>query len=150
MYIITGLKTVTGAKAKSYKSRAVGGNLGVEVDGTVWSGGGVPVSVGPVAEGNMERKDGVSWEGSSDFVFAFRVRKVFVEKPGKLRSDEDYKSGAMFERERATNVDPQLSILAVEDPDAEQEGFVKELLTEDNFIVHCAAPYVVKSVEDEE
>ncbi|XXG96337.1 hypothetical protein Hte_002619 [Hypoxylon texense] len=148
VYVITGLKTVTGARAKSYKSRAIGGNLGVEVDGTVWSGGGVPVAIGPGVEGSAGRKDGVSWEGSSEFVFAFRVRKVFAEKTGGVKSDEDYKRGAMLEREHGTKADTQLSILTVEDPDAEQEGFVKEELTEDDLIVHCAAPHALEFVED--
>ncbi|SPJ79063.1 uncharacterized protein FTOL_07454 [Fusarium torulosum] len=40
LYLITGLKVVTGAEATT-KSRTVGGNLSVGVDGTVRSGGAI-------------------------------------------------------------------------------------------------------------
>ncbi|KAI0180729.1 hypothetical protein GGR52DRAFT_2605 [Hypoxylon sp. FL1284] len=148
VYVITGLKTVRGAMAKSYKSRAVGGAFGAEVDGALWSGGSGPVRVGPDVEGNMEQRNGVSWEGSSDFVFAFRVRKIFVKKTGRVKSDEDYKTGAMFERESATNEVPRLSILTEEDPDAEDEDFVPEELTEDGLVFRCAVPPLLRLEED--
>lgn len=92
----------------------------------------------------------MSWEGSSDFVFAFRVRKVLVEKKtGVVSKDEDYRRGAMLEREHNTFEVPVLSILA-EDPDLEQEGFSKEELMEGDMSVICAVPYPRTGGEDEE
>jgi hypothetical protein len=141
VYIITGLKTVTGAKAKSYKSHAVGGNLGVEVNGTIWSGGTVLIGGGPEVEGKIEKKEGTTWEGSSDFVFAFRVRKVSVEKKtGTVKEDDDYKTGAMLGNEIWKEDVPELSISAVEDPEAEDEGFEKEELMEGDTVIACAVP----------
>ena len=150
VYIITGLKTVTGAKAKSLKSRAVGGNLGVEVDGTIWSGGTVPIGGGPGVEGITEKKEGTTWEGSSDFVFAFRVRKVSVEKDtGTAKEDEDYKTGAMLGNEIKKEDVLKLSICAEEDPEAEDEGCEKEELMEGDTIIACAVPKAEDSVEIE-
>jgi hypothetical protein len=141
VYIITGLKTVTGAKAKSYKSHAVGGTLGVEVDGTIWSGGTVLIGGGPGVEGKIEKKEGTTWERSSDFVFAFRARKVSVEKKtGTVKEDDDYKTGAMLGNEIGKEDFPELSISAVEDPGAEDEGFEKEELMEGDTVIACAVP----------
>ncbi|KAI0850771.1 hypothetical protein F5Y00DRAFT_260221 [Daldinia vernicosa] len=151
VYIITGIKTVTGAKAKSFKSRGIGGSLGTEVDGTVWSGGTVPISSGPTIDVNHGRNTDMSWEGSSDFVFAFRVRKVLVEKKtGVVGKDEDYRRGAMLERGRNTLEVPVLSILESEDPDLEQEDFIREELVEGDVSVICAVPYPRIGGEDEE
>ncbi|KAF6812643.1 hypothetical protein CSOJ01_05062 [Colletotrichum sojae] len=116
VYIITGVKIVTGAKANSTKSRSVGGNLAVEVDGTLLSGGAVPIGGGPGIEGKVGKKAGTSWEGSSDFVFAYRVSKVF-RKEVKLQ---------------------ELAVLKIEEPAAEAEGFDAEQLLEDGDVVFCA------------
>ncbi|KAI1658709.1 hypothetical protein F4813DRAFT_388475 [Daldinia decipiens] len=142
IYIITGIKTVTGAKAKSFKSRGIGGSLSTEVDGTVWSGGALPISSGPTTEVNHGRNTDMSWEGSSDFVFAFRVRKVLVEKKtGVVSKDEDYKRGAMLERVHGILEVPVLSILVEMDPDVGQEGFTREELMEGDVPVICAVPH---------
>ncbi|KAJ4357088.1 hypothetical protein N0V85_009519, partial [Neurospora sp. IMI 360204] len=56
VYIITGLKTVHGAQAKSHILRSYGGTAAVAMDSTVWSSGTVPVSVQPGVEGKTETK----------------------------------------------------------------------------------------------
>ncbi|KAI0379220.1 hypothetical protein F5Y04DRAFT_260007 [Hypomontagnella monticulosa] len=147
VYIITGIKTVAGANAKSFGIRGVDGSLGPEVDATVWSGGTIPISGGPTVEVNRQNNTGVSWEGSSDFVFAFRVRKIFVKKTGVVNKDEDYRRGAMLGREYEISKVAAVSILSEEDPDVEQEGFTREELMEGDVPVNCAIPYT--RVEDE-
>lgn len=150
VYIITGLKTVTGAKAKSHKSRAIGGNLGFEVDGTIWSGGTVPVGGGPEIEGRAKKKERTTWEGSSDFVLAFRVRKVSVKRStGAVTEEEDYQKGAMLGIEPEKIDVPELSIAAEEDPEAEDEGCEKEELTEGDAAIPCAVPKARKPGEME-
>jgi hypothetical protein len=151
VYVITGLKTVSGASVKSLRARDVSASLGVKADGTVWSGGSLPIGGGggPRIGGKKETKEATSWEGSSDFVFAFRLRKVFVErKTGTVKKEEDYKTGAMLEREVEKIGVPELCITAEEDPDAEAEGFLKELLTDGDTIVACAVPNLEEDVED--
>ncbi|KAF4960852.1 hypothetical protein FGADI_685 [Fusarium gaditjirri] len=138
IYIITGLKTVTGAQAITVKSRTVGGNLAVEVDGTVWSGGVVPVGGGPGIEGKTTTSQGTKWEASGDFVFAFRVSKVVVKKTGEL-NEEEFRKGAMMDSQSKVNL-AGLSIVSVEEPDAESEGFGYEEVMEDDQVVFCGIP----------
>jgi hypothetical protein len=57
---------VTGAKANSHKSRAMGGKLGVDVDATIWSGGTVLVGGGPEFGGKREKKEGTTWKGERE------------------------------------------------------------------------------------
>ncbi|KAH8745340.1 hypothetical protein F5883DRAFT_266517 [Diaporthe sp. PMI_573] len=141
VYIITGLKVVTGVEASTLKSRTVGGTLAVEVDGTVWSGGTVPIGGGPGMEGKVGNKATTKWEGGDDFVFAFRVSKVFVGKAtGQVVSEEEYRKGAMLGNEEEQVKAPELSVLKVEDPDAEGEGFDTEELMDDEDVVVCAIP----------
>jgi hypothetical protein len=149
VYIITGLKTVTGAKAKSHKSRTVGGKFGVDLDATIWSGGIVPVGGGPEIEGKRENIEGTSWKGSSDFVFAFRARKISVrKKTGEVKSDEEYKTGAMLGDEVKEGEVPVLVFSDV-DPEAEDEGCEMEELMEDDAVIACAVPKAEDFEEEE-
>ncbi|KIL92962.1 hypothetical protein FAVG1_04143 [Fusarium avenaceum] len=138
IYIITGLKIVTGAEANTLKSRTVGSNLAVEVDGTVWSGGAVPVGGGPGIEGKTTTSQGTKWEATGDFVFAFRVSKVVVKKTGDL-DEEEFRKGAMMDSESKVNK-PDLSIVSVEEPDAKSEGFGDEEVMENDEVVFCGVP----------
>ncbi|KAJ4186487.1 hypothetical protein NW755_007782 [Fusarium falciforme] len=149
VYIITGLKVVTGAQANTIKSRSVGGAVGVEVDATIWTGGAVPIGGGPGVEGEVGNKVSTKWEGSSDFVFAFRVSKVRVgEAPGQVLSEKEHREGAMLEREYTKPKDPELSVLEVEQPDARAEGFDLEEVMDDEDIVFCAIPREEESDDD--
>lgn len=109
----------------------------MEVDATIWTGGAVPVGGGPGVEGEVGNKVSTKWEGSSDFVFAFRVSKVRV---GEVVSEEDYRKGAMLEREYTKPKDLELSVLGVEEGDARAEGFDAEELMDDEEVVFCAIP----------
>ncbi|KAL0935472.1 uncharacterized protein CTRU02_210063 [Colletotrichum truncatum] len=141
VYIITGIKVVNGAEANTLKSRTVGGTFAVEVDGTLLSGGAVPIGGGPGIEGKVGNSVSTSWAGSSDFVFAFRVSKVYVGKAtGQVLKEEDYRKGAMLGDEIEEAHIPQVSVLKVEDPDAQAEGFDREELREDEDVVRCAIP----------
>ncbi|KAJ5376404.1 hypothetical protein N7509_013290 [Penicillium cosmopolitanum] len=101
LYLIVGLKVVHGAKTgHSQTGRGISGDIGATVDGTVWSGGVVPVSGGPKVGLTHSRKNGVHWEDGGDFVLAFRVRKIKVaRKTNEVREAVDYKQGAMLGNE---------------------------------------------------
>ncbi|KAH9228666.1 hypothetical protein K456DRAFT_1765070 [Colletotrichum gloeosporioides 23] len=58
---------------------------------------GVPVGVGPEFGIKTETKQKVEWEGTNDFVFAYRLRKVAVKKTDKVKENSDYVKGAMME-----------------------------------------------------
>jgi hypothetical protein len=117
LYVITGIKTVTGAKTgDTQRTRGSGGNLAVEVDGTLWSGGTVPVGGGPEAEVSITQNTGQKWEGSGDFVLAFRVRRVMVSpKTNEVTQDEDYTRGAMLGDEVKGKEENKLVIVGEED-----------------------------------
>ncbi|OIW32351.1 hypothetical protein CONLIGDRAFT_699045 [Coniochaeta ligniaria NRRL 30616] len=142
IYIITGLKIVKGAKAKTLSTSSLGGNLGVDVDGTVWSGGAVPVGGGPEISGSMSRTRGTSWEESSDFVLAYRVQKVKVSKEGTVKNDEAYTTGAMLGHDVVVMETSEGDLLSVEDVDVslEGDGFVAKEVMDGEELVLCAEP----------
>uniref|UniRef100_A0A8H7KCQ1 Uncharacterized protein n=1 Tax=Bionectria ochroleuca TaxID=29856 RepID=A0A8H7KCQ1_BIOOC len=123
VYVITGLKTVYGASAKSTVSRSRDKKASIGVDGTVLSGGS-PAPGAKAAKENKTEKN-TSWEGSSSFVFAFRVSKVRVSKKTQgVKDHEFYTEGAEFERNTTwTKKDtPELSIVSQVEATANQAG----------------------------
>ncbi|KAJ5765677.1 hypothetical protein N7520_005236 [Penicillium odoratum] len=129
LYVITGLKTVTGAKTgaktgATNRIRGGSGNLAVQVDGTVWSGGAVPIGGEPEAEVSITNKAGQKWEGSGDFVLAFRVRRVKVSRKTKeLTQDEDYMHGAMLGDEVERKKENETVIVDEEDVQVNNAGW---------------------------
>ncbi|CAI6097480.1 unnamed protein product [Clonostachys chloroleuca] len=138
VYVITGLKTVYGASAKSNESRSKNKKASIAVDGNVLGGG----NIAPGAGAGTENKKSTSWEGSSDFVFAFRVRKVHVSKKTLVVKDnDDYTKGAKFDRDDAFRVKediPELSILSQVEATAKEMGYREETLMEGDSPVTCA------------
>ncbi|KAE8369826.1 hypothetical protein BDV27DRAFT_152705 [Aspergillus caelatus] len=116
---MTAPAVVRGAKVKSVGSRGLGMDFRVGVDG---SGTSVPVKIGLGMTG--ERKDGIcrSFEGSSDFIFAFRLRRIVVHRSGQITHVE-YTKRAMYDADGAGNANSPLpfevSGLASEDAFAE-------------------------------
>ncbi|PNP74524.1 hypothetical protein FNYG_12147 [Fusarium nygamai] len=139
IYVITGLKNVTGAAANTIKSRTIGGNLSAEVDGTVWSGGAVPIGGGPGIEGKATTSEGTKWEGGN-FVFAFRVSKVRVKETGEVKSEAEYTKGALLDPKEGERKRANVEIIAVEAPRAQDEGFEEEKLMDGDEEVFCAIP----------
>jgi hypothetical protein len=111
---------ITGAEANTFKSRTVGGNITVEVVGTVWSGGTVPIGGGPGIGSKTTKSQGTKWEDSGDFVFAFRVSRIVVKKSGEV-DGEEYRKGAMLESRREVKL-ADLCILSVEETVVQAEG----------------------------
>ncbi|KAI0515048.1 hypothetical protein F5B22DRAFT_636624 [Xylaria bambusicola] len=140
VYIITSLKIAKGVTVQSLKTKTVDGGVSAGADATSWAG--VPIAGGIEAGRNIGSKDHASWEGSSDFIFAFRVRRVLVErKTGVVRKEEEYKKGAMLESVTEKRDGSELSIIEQEeDMEDELEGFSKKELTEGNEVVLCAIP----------
>ncbi len=99
LYMITAVKIARGASAKSASAKsAMSVERGVEgkvgVDGALL--GGAPVSLGPEVGVSWGRTEGGSFEGSSDFVFAFRLRRIAVQRRGEVMIHAEYVSGAMY------------------------------------------------------
>jgi hypothetical protein len=121
VYMIVGIKRVTGANVKSTVERERGGELDIALDGTVLTG--APVSVGPKVKYKTRKKDEMSFEGSTDFVFAFRLRKVRVNKKDEVGQD-DYRKGTLLEDQvDEVPVSETFTMLGLEDRDASAEDF---------------------------
>lgn len=93
IYMITGVKIVRGAQVKETVKRGFGGDGEVGVDVSMLTG--VPVSTAPRLEASRQKKRQVSFTGSSDFVFAYRLRKIRYREARGLRQDE-YVDGALL------------------------------------------------------
>lgn len=99
-FMITGVKVVRGSEVSNRRVRGFGG------DGTV----GVGIPGGPTASIQRRVVNHQSFTGSSDFVFAYRLRKITLQrKHGQVRS-ADHVKGALYhltERSTDTPRDPK-------------------------------------------
>jgi hypothetical protein len=115
--------------------------LGLAIDGTVISGGSVPAAIEPGIGIKVEEKRGTSWNGSSDFVFAFRVRKIRVSRKTKSLIDHgDYSKGAKL-GDKSTRIEenlPEAQLESQEESQAAEEGYGEEILMEGDTSVRFA------------
>ncbi|KAI9928628.1 hypothetical protein MW887_001843 [Aspergillus wentii] len=92
VYIITGIKTVEGARVRTLHRKDRGKTAMFGLDG---SATGLPISAGPqvdISRGDVEE---AQFEHSSPFVFAYRVVEVRVDGKKGVRGRE-YAKGALF------------------------------------------------------
>ncbi|KAG6356101.1 hypothetical protein INS49_015486 [Diaporthe citri] len=106
LFVIVGVKTVSGAAVKRAHSGNAGGSLDISIDATV-AGSPVPASIGPSVVSSSEDNESVSFEGSDDFVFAFRVQKLRVKRREENVRQEDYAKGALFEYGAGRRKEPE-------------------------------------------
>ncbi|MCJ1249360.1 hypothetical protein MMC30_006583 [Trapelia coarctata] len=96
VYMITAISVAVGATVTNTTLRNRGVHTYLGLDGTA---AGVPISVGPDVEVGKGRKDGVSFDGGSDFVFAFRLREIYyTTKRGPVSGE--FTKGALYGLER--------------------------------------------------
>jgi len=144
VYVVTGIKIArgAGAKAKSLRSRALSAETTAEVDALVWAG--VPVAAGPGVAKVDETRQNVAWEGGSDFVFAYRLSKVMVDKKtGGVKSERDYTRGTMLGLEdapAANSEDVVLGVVLNSEVSVDEELFSLEKLKDGDEEVVCAVP----------
>ncbi|PCH00339.1 Hypothetical protein PENO1_025130 [Penicillium occitanis (nom. inval.)] len=120
LYLITGLKIVTGDKSASTKTtRGGGADVSATVDGTVWSGGTVPLGGGPKVEVHQKSTKGVRWGNGGDFVLAFRVKRFRVTK--REVKEEDYTRGSVLEN-RAKKAEKEHVLVDEEEEEFEIEA----------------------------
>jgi hypothetical protein len=149
VFVVTGIKVARGARARSMRIKGLAVETAVEADAAVW--GGVPIAGGPGVGGVKETRREVGWEGRSDFVFAFRVKKVMAEKrTGGVKSEHDYRAGAMLDSGAGDVTDnPILRVMEVGEADGGQDEFSVEVLMEGDEEIVCAVP-CVDEVDEEE
>ena len=86
VYMITGVKIARGARAVRKEADEIGGEAKVSLNAALALG--APVEVGPKLGASIRREGARGFGGSSDFVFAYRLRKIFVRFSSRIRSKE--------------------------------------------------------------
>ncbi|KAK2882510.1 hypothetical protein FQN49_000276 [Arthroderma sp. PD_2] len=131
LYMVVGVKKVTGAAARTIAGKERSHKLEIGRDGTLT---GVPASLGPKTGIETSALDTTSFAKSSDFVFAFRLRKVKIRRNNQVEQ-EDYNRGALL----ADHVDktpdaPGFTCMGLEGEDAlpEEFGLEKPVLVGDD------------------
>lgn len=93
VYLITGIKIARGASVSTESSTERSAQAEVKVDATSV---GVPVEAGPEASWESKKKRGISYGGSTDYIFAYQLTRMKPKKGGKESSNESYVKGAVF------------------------------------------------------
>jgi hypothetical protein len=91
VFIVTGLKIARGASTGSTAIRASCAKLGLSAPVP-----GSGVSIGAAIDATKQRYEGTSFEGSTDFILAFRVRRVRCKK-GQLEQKIYTKGASMMD-----------------------------------------------------
>lgn len=94
LYVITTIKSVSGATCKTSSSRGRTGNLGVKLDSSLLTGAVAPVSLGPSVSGEKHDGESEGFEGGDDFVFAYGLRRVLLKEREVVQ--EEWTKGAMY------------------------------------------------------
>lgn len=84
---------------------------------------GVPVEVGPEASWESKKKSGISYAGSTDYVFAYQLMRMKPKRRSHGSSNESYVRGAVFDKEERGDA-AELSLRDVYDIEEEADiGF---------------------------
>ncbi|KAK4102095.1 hypothetical protein N658DRAFT_485477 [Parathielavia hyrcaniae] len=138
LYMVTAVKIVRGASAETARARSRGVEVGVTLEGALV--GGAPVSLGPELRAEKAGFESGSFEGSSDFVFAFRLRKIVVRRgTAEVVKNAQYTSGAMYDADvKQDGVSFVLDEAACEEASADGED--GKTVVEDGEEVICVKP----------
>lgn len=92
VYMITGIKVARGASVANSTAREVDANAKVGADATMV---GAPVTLGPKLGFEKKKERSVAYAGSTDYIFAYRLKRIRARKGGKLE-EGDYIKGALY------------------------------------------------------
>jgi hypothetical protein len=93
-FMVTGVKIARGAEVVQKKRRGGGGEASVGIDATM---AGAPGSAGPKVSISTSTVNNVSFTGSSDFVFAYRLHKIYRRSTSGITIGKEYDKGALYE-----------------------------------------------------
>ena len=100
VYMITGLMIVRGASASKSAMAEQGMHTQFGVDITA----GVPLTVGPKSDLERSKERTMLFDHASDFVLAYRLRKIEVKQGGTVKSKK-YTKGALYDSDIQDDVD---------------------------------------------
>ncbi|ETS76985.1 hypothetical protein PFICI_10859 [Pestalotiopsis fici W106-1] len=130
LFLVTGIKLVQGAKIKYSTSRstAVNGNLGIDVPS-------FGITLGPKGHWTRANDDATESNRESEFVFAFRVKRL---KFGRRLKLEEYNKGAFMGVGGEGEDDECVLIEDVDGADIKTARAVSDVTENGN--VYCARP----------
>lgn len=151
LFMITGLKIARGARGVKKIVRQAGFDASVGVSAS--SVTGLPVQTGPRGSWERRNEEISSWEGSSDFVYAYRLRRIVAFlRSQKVRSKEHVYGARVYSYGDGEYAAAQTSMEAPRDEEEEVElGDI--FLAEDDFGSDGYVPpddVPLASVEDDE
>jgi len=102
LFIVTGIMVAKGANFA--KSTSLESSSALSADLTA---SGVPIPVGPISQSSLvnTKSSGISFDATSDFVFAYRLKKITLRKGGSLARTKDSISGNLYDSDRHFEVD---------------------------------------------
>jgi hypothetical protein len=130
VYMVVGIKSVTGTTVRTIRSSDRGASLSAGVD--LGLRGGPPVAPGGEVQGRLENGEEIAFSHDKEFVFAFRVRKVRIRRSGSVVQD-DYNRHSLFGVD--DDDEPRedgLIVEGLEDADAGSEDFHVESVIDGN------------------
>ena len=100
VYMVTELMIVRGASASKSAMAEKGIHTQFGVDITA----GVPLTLGPNMDWDKSREHNILFDHASDFVLAYRLRKIKVKQDGTVKSKK-YTKGALYDSDLQNDVD---------------------------------------------
>ncbi|KAI0544646.1 hypothetical protein F4679DRAFT_564144 [Xylaria curta] len=128
IYIVVGTKAVSGTNFKQIlrKERSTDLKLGADLTQT-----GAPASLGPEFVVSDNNNNTIGFKDSSDFVFAFRIRKILVTRELKIQDQDDVEGGALGEYDDGP--EEKIEIKGLEGSDSKEANLAgsREQMVED-------------------
>ncbi|KAI0883223.1 uncharacterized protein GGS22DRAFT_195426 [Annulohypoxylon maeteangense] len=113
VYLVVGTKAVNGTTIKQLMKKENSTDVKFPVD---LISSGTPVSQGPELEISGKNGATLKFDGSDDFVFAFRIRKIVVSQKFEVEDEDDAEGGVLgIVRQKDWDVEVQ----GIEDHDAD-------------------------------
>lgn len=96
VYLITGIKIAKGSRVTSERSTERSAQAELKVVATTL---GAPVEGGPEAAWESKKRRRISYAGSTDYIFAYRLMRMKPKRRGQESVNESYVKGAVFDKE---------------------------------------------------
>ncbi|KAG6359196.1 hypothetical protein INS49_012716 [Diaporthe citri] len=104
VYLITGLKIARGASASTETSTEKSTQAELKFDGT---SSAIPINMGDEIDHDLKTTRGVSYSGSTDYIFAYRLTRIKPSRWGDGSKNKAFVKGAAFgsdEEEDVTDI----------------------------------------------
>lgn len=96
VYLVTGVKTAKVASVTTHKATEKAAEAKLKVDAT---NTGAPLELGPELKKEVAKIDDISFRGSTDYIFAYRIYKIKPIKDREAFDSKPYVKGALFDKD---------------------------------------------------